>query len=311
MNSRSGKPPRADDSEKELIKALVRSEAFRRLQEVSFLGAIDYYNFHKSRESTWNFTRSDHTIGVLLLSQRLIDSINFSAEDRLYVIASSICHDLGHSPFSHSTERAFKKINPSINHRVILELLLSDPEMGVSSALSKFNLKGERVLAISVGSDNKLGWIFHNPINVDTLDGIFRFMVSFRLLPPFDVLEAVNSLSELFYERTLSESSVENLDKFWEVKAAFYDEFLRHGAYARFENAYINLVVSKKSNIEYRDFLKSDRELADEIGLDPNLYYGQTGNKLELRESNFDVDKSIVLGSISDLYRRYIRRGKL
>lgn len=300
-----------EETERDLIRSLIRSEAFARLQEVSFLGAIDYYNFHKSRDSTWHFSRSDHTIGVLLLSQRLIDSIGLSPEERLYVIAASICHDLGHSPFSHSTERAFKKINPKINHRVILEFILSDSRMGVSSILSKFGLNDDRVLAISLGTDKDLGWIFHNPINIDTLDGIFRFMISFRLLPPFDVPDAINSLSELYKKNKIGVHQIENLDRFWDVKGAFYDEFLKHGAYARFENSYINLVLSKKTDVGYGDFLKSDRELAHEIGLEPDLYYGQVGNSFELRETNFDIDRSVALTSISDLYRRYIRtRGK-
>nr|WP_280951236.1 MULTISPECIES: HD domain-containing protein [unclassified Mesorhizobium] len=297
-----------EESERELIESLVSSEAFRRLQEVSFLGAIDYYNLHKSRDTTWYFSRSDHTMGVLFLAQKLINSIEISHKDRMYVIASSICHDLGHSPFSHSTERAFKKINPSINHRVILEYVLSVPEMGIAGALSRFDLSGERVLAISIGDDNELGWVFHNPINIDTLDGMLRFMASFRLQPPFDVLEAINSLSALYQHRTLNENEVHNLDNFWGVKASFYDQFLKRGAYARFEDAYIDLVISRKQDIDYRDYLKIDQELADEIGLYPELYDKKSKRRSTPRESNFDIDKSVSLISISDLYRRYIRK---
>ncbi|MER9962241.1 HD domain-containing protein [Mesorhizobium sp. M0045] len=308
MNSVSDRQSRFKDSERELIEALVSSEAFRRLQEVSFLGAIDYYNLHKSKDSTWYFSRSDHVMGVLFLAQKLIEKIDFTEEDRLYVIASSICHDLGHSPFSHSTERAFKKINPNINHRVILEFVLSAPEMGVAEALSRFNLSRNRVLAITVGTDNHLGWIFHNPINIDTLDGMLRFMASFRLQPPFDILEAINSLAVLNRAEALSEEEMYNLDKFWEVKAAFYDQFLKRGVYARFEDAYIDLVISKKKNIGYRDYLKIDQELADEIGLYPDLYDRKVQNKPAARESNFNIDKSVPLASISDLHRRYLRK---
>ncbi|TPI86491.1 HD domain-containing protein [Mesorhizobium sp. B2-8-9] len=301
--------PWVENAERALIQGLVKSEAFRRLQEISFLGAIDYYNIHKSKENTWYFSRSDHTFGVLFLVKRLIDNIEISKKDRLYAVAACLCHDLGHSPFSHSTERAFKKINPDINHKVVLEFIMSAPEMGVSAVLSEFGLSVDRVLGISVGTDNELSWIFHNPINVDTLDGMLRFIASFRLQLPFDVLRAVDSLASLRNGDDLTPHDVDNLDVFWNVKASFYEHFLKRGAYAKFEDAYIELVLAKKKSVDYRDYLKIDRELAEEIGLEPELYFKHIEHEREYVPSKFYIDRSISLRSISDLYLRYVRKG--
>lgn len=297
------------DVEGELVRKLMDSEAFGRLHEVSFLGSIDYFNIHRSNENTSRFNRSDHVLGVLFLARVLISKISISDEDRLYIIAVSICHDLGHSPFSHSTERAYRLINPHINHRIILDYVLSNPEMGVAGVLSEFNLSDRRVFSISVGTDENLSWIFHNPINIDTLDGMLRFMASFRFPPPFDVIRAVDSLASLYKGDGLSDNDVENLDVFWDVKASFYDHFLSTGAYAKFEKAYIDLILSKKERVDYKDYLKRDRDLAEEIGLDPDILLD--GRLLAgERGSSFQIDKSITLQSVSDLYRRYIRRGR-
>lgn len=287
----------------------MESRAFRRVESVSFLGSVDYYNRHKSRYSTWYFSRSDHTKGVLSLTESLIERIKIDKIGRLYLIAAAICHDLGHSPFSHSTERAYKKINPRINHRVILEVILRDPSMGVEPVLSDFCLNSDRVMAISVGGDDEFGWVFDNPINVDTLDGISRFLMSFRFNLPFDTNMAVVSLSKLFRNESVGHKETRNLDKFWEVKGSFYEQFLNTGVYARFEDAYIDLVLKKKKEVDILDYLKVDTDLENEIGLGPDI---DLHDSVPRGRANvfYEIDEAVELKSIGDLYKRY-RRGKV
>ena len=287
----------------------MESRAFRRVENISFLGSIDYYNRHKSRYNTWYFSRSDHTKGVLSLTDSLLARIKIDKISRLYLIAAAICHDLGHSPFSHSTERAYKRINPGINHRVILGVVLRDPSMGIAPVLSDFCLSADRVMAISVGEDDEFGWVFNNPINVDTLDGIARFLRSFRFNLPFDINMAVVSLSKLFKNEGLVYREVRNLDRFWEVKGSFYKEFLNSGVYAKFEDAYIELIMRKKTTVEVLDYLKIDAELESEIGLDPDIGLSTSGRRRRSKVF-YAIDETVDLKSIEDLYKRY-RRGKV
>ncbi|MCV0396219.1 MAG: HD domain-containing protein [Rhizobiaceae bacterium] len=252
-------------------------------------------------------------LGVLELARCLLNKIAFSEEERYLIISVAICHDMGHSPFSHSTENVYRKLNPAIDHKAVLEIVLLDNSMGVSKVLTDFNIDVSKVISISIGIDNNLSWIFHNPINIDTLDGMQRFLLSFRLPPPFNARQAVESVASLFLgNRNLSKREVENLDNFWRVKGAFYDQFLQRGKYAEFERAYMSFLTSKKKFIDAGDYLKRDNELAEEIGLLPSL--GAEGfsvpSKTDMHQAaRFHIDSSVKLHSIADLYVRY-GRGK-
>ena len=187
------------DVERKLVRDLTHTPAFQRLKEVSFLGAVDYFNYSNSKVSTNYFSRADHIEGVLSLAFRLLNSIDVTNVERLYVIATAICHDFGHGPFSHSSEKAFRIINPRINHHEVLRYIFEKDLYNVNESLLKYSLDYERVILISEAKDEKLGWIFGNPINIDTLDGMWRFLESFNLIAPFDKYDAVKSLSQLFY----------------------------------------------------------------------------------------------------------------
>jgi hypothetical protein len=302
------------DLERQFIKELTETDAFKRIQKVSFLGVVDYYNLHNSKSNTQGFSRADHSWGVLALAQKLIGHLNLEYSDRLHVIAAAVCHDLGHSPFSHSVEKVYTKINPNIDHKIALYYLLDRKEYGVYDVLFKFDIAPERIFSISSSKDDPLSWIFHNPINIDTLDGIGRFLLSFKLISPFDINGAIESLALLWMNRhELQRDRVRNLDIFWELKAAFYDHFLRRGRYARVEEAFIELIFAKKRNVNMADYLKDDTEFVEEMGIAADGWEVDSvahEDRVSIR-SAFEIDKRIKLQSIDDLYRRYKRRRKL
>lgn len=293
-----------------LVRDLTDTPAFRRLKEVSFLGAVDYFNYSNSKLSTKYFTRADHVKGVLSLANRLINSIEFSDEERLYVIATAICHDFGHGPFSHSSERAFRIINPKIDHHKVLNYIFEQDLYNVRECLRDYYLDYQKIFLIAEGRDEKLGWIFGNPINIDTLDGMWRFLESFNLASPFNKYEAVESLSFLYNGKSISSSSTRNLDLFWSIKASFYEIFLTRGVYANYEYAFVKYILNNKSNVEYDDYLSVDRDLSEKIGLTPNrLRLNAEPRRPSSRHLvEFRIDESVELNSIGDLYRRYLRR---
>lgn len=307
-------PLTRSEREQCFIDDMMRTKVFKRLGNVSFLGAVDYFNSHKSKTNTAQFSRADHTRGVLNLSLKLLNLIDVSSEDRMYVIASALCHDLGHSPFSHSVEKVYKKINPLINHRVVLEFLLSEDRYGVCYILREYGLSSKKIISISVTDLDDFSWVFHSPINVDTLDGIGRFLFSFKFPLPFDVDGAIESLALLRNDSvTLNEEQVENLDVFWRLKSAFYDQFLTSGRFARYEEAFVDRIYSSKKNVELSDYLKDDLQFEEEMGLFPELIIadrtlGQFGEAREV--SAFKINKFVKLRSLDDLYKRYRREGR-
>lgn len=295
--------------ERQLANALISSRAFGRLFEVSFLGSIDYFNSHRSSGSTKQFSRADHALGVLGLSERLIEQIEIDDLSRRYVVAVALCHDLAHSPFSHSTERAYKKIDSSIDHKKVLRFVLSDAEFGISGLLDGFGLDADRVYEISVRKNDSLSWIFHNPINVDTLDGISRFLQSFMLVQPFDADMVIDSLAKLHNKMPISSNEISNIDIFWSIKSSFYENFLTSGVYADFENSYIDRIISNKDCVLISDYLAKDSDIVSVF--DGLLVNGpRRVGKNKRRRPHFDLDLSFFPSSIDDLHGRYVRNEK-
>jgi len=93
-----------------LYKELICSKTFKRLENISFLGAIDYISSNSKR-----FYRYEHSVsvGVLALSYAKLQKLDKKDTDIL--VSSALLHDIGHAPLSHSIEGVFKK-KYDINH---------------------------------------------------------------------------------------------------------------------------------------------------------------------------------------------------
>lgn len=88
---------------------IVSTPAFQRLHNVRQLG-LGYLVFPSA-----GYSRFAHSIGAVVTTDRLISAINrnqdkkkFSKAERLAFRLAALIHDLGHFPFSHTTEHASK-----------------------------------------------------------------------------------------------------------------------------------------------------------------------------------------------------------
>lgn len=63
-------------------------------------------------------TRFDHTLGVISIVDRIVDSVNrnnpleplIGSEDRVTLRLAALLHDVGHGPFSHVSEDVYKNL---------------------------------------------------------------------------------------------------------------------------------------------------------------------------------------------------------
>lgn len=291
-----------------LFRDISETYFYKRLRKISFLGIIDHYNKLNS-EYYIQFSRSEHSKGVYKLANILINRCNFSSSEISLIKSAALCHDMGHSAFSHSLEHALKEINPSLSHHQIMERILTNDETDISIVLDFHNINRDRLLKICKGdSGEPLSWIFHAPINIDTLDGIARFFRSFRLVTPFDPELCTKYLAKLHMGEFLNDYEVTALDNFWISKKSFYESFLSSGAFAAYEAGFIQSVLSNFSSASEEEYFIDERELIYRIG---NDNFGKLGTKKKFKpRSTFAIDYQCALRNINDLNIRY-RRVKL
>ncbi|WP_354674856.1 HD domain-containing protein [Cupriavidus alkaliphilus] len=188
--------------------------AFKRLKDISFLGAIDYEKgFRLHRQN-----RYDHSVGVALLAQHYAQKMEFSGEQRRAIVLAALLHDVGHAPLSHSLEPLFYE-RFGLNHHVATnELLKGKVPLGgeLSQLLRNNNIDAERLIELMAGKDDsEEGRIFSSPINVDTIEAIWRGGSYLRkwFVNPVTVLDE-------FLELDRNQSAA--MERFWSEKNSFY-----------------------------------------------------------------------------------------
>lgn len=209
--------------------ALVHTTAMRRLQDVSFLGAIDYSTFWSKPEPHLT-SRYHHSVGVALLAEHAACKLALCDMDRHIAVAAALLHDIGHGPLSHSLEKSFEE-SFGINHHIATEQLLNghtEAAQELRAVLDQFNVRHEEVTALMEGkSRHPLNWLFGGPINFDTVEGILRAANVSKAnitLQPETVIDAALSVMKLDEN---AERSLNVVDEFWSIKSLMYTQVVR------------------------------------------------------------------------------------
>ncbi len=104
--------------------ALIDSLVFQRLRHIKQLG-LAYLVFPSAQHS-----RFEHALGVLYLSDRIYERVckGYDRRIRELVRLAGLLHDLGHPPFSHTTEVLLpeEKTHEDLTRRIILETEVYD-----------------------------------------------------------------------------------------------------------------------------------------------------------------------------------------
>jgi uncharacterized protein len=158
------------------VKALVGSSSFQRLRRISQLGLASYV-FPGAVH-----TRFSHCLGAAHLAAQLVAQLGgqlaVDRGDARTVVCAALLHDVGHGPFSHSFERALKRVLPSAprheqwTRTIVLQQL--------ASTLKEFDVSPERVCALVAPSPSDpevptfLRQIISSQIDVDRMDYLCR-----------------------------------------------------------------------------------------------------------------------------------------
>jgi len=301
------------------LARLARSPAMRRLHRIGFLGAIDYV-FHPQRWDGWQrYSRYDHSIAVAALADRFAGRRRLDPAERRTAVAAALLHDLGHGPLSHSAEPAFAALF-GIDHHSRTEALIRDrsgPD-AVGCLLDEASISTSEVLRLLSGRSNApTADLFGSPLNVDTLDGIWRA----RRYACRQVHDHPAAAVERLADRDPGRWQA-SFDRFWQDKEVVYRHIVggRIGAMADdLVDAYIR---GGPAGLCAEDFFRDDRgflrkhraltrrlsalrrSLRASIEVGPRL---DPAKELRVRRRSYTIDRTINIERTADLYKRYHR----
>lgn len=145
------------------ILPLLDSEKLQRLHHIRQLGFI--YLVYPGA----NHTRYEHSLGAMHLSSLLCRNLELDKDESLLVESAALLHDIGHGPYSHTSERLCRKFHP-FSHDEILPLL-SDDEI---APVLEENGTSPKEIAEIVSGHHRLASIIHGDLDVDRMDYLLR-----------------------------------------------------------------------------------------------------------------------------------------
>ena len=128
------------DSVEKLLIRLIDTKELQRLRWIRQLGT-SWYTFHGAEAS-----RFQHSLGAMHIARLMFNHLIKKAEDRLeldqhqkekykaLVLSAALLHDIGHGPFSHSSESIVET-----KHEVWTAKLISSPESEVNKVLNQYD----------------------------------------------------------------------------------------------------------------------------------------------------------------------------
>jgi len=226
----------------ECVMGVVNTPAFKRLKDISFLGALDYTLPDRCASSN----RAQHSLEVAALASYVATERSYSAENRKHLILAALLHDIGHAPLSHSVEPFIKQQLGYGHHQAGENILRGKHLLGheLNNLLNRHTDKDFVIQLIdqkSRASDG--GDLFSSPINIDTIDGIVRSFASMTGKPMDQVANRLAIARDAFAASHVSPRS--SLDSFW---------YMKQEVYSRLINSRIGLLADNVSEQFFREY---------------------------------------------------------
>lgn len=210
-----------------LLMELIGTQAFQRLKDIRFLGAIDYCLIRQpnGKPAAIRYSRYEHSLGVMQLA-RLYCRLrrHKRRSERRLLCAAALLHDIGHPPLSHSVESVFREKFGIDHHTASKDIICGRKPLGknVFSILRRYGVDVEKLVAVVSGEVESFDGFFHGPINFDTIEGILRSYSYIRSTPSASSPEIV---TEAAIKRE-NEKDKDIVDAFWKCKDLVYKEII-------------------------------------------------------------------------------------
>ncbi|MDD5614647.1 MAG: HD domain-containing protein [Candidatus Methanoperedens sp.] len=145
----------------ELALSLIDTPVIQRLRRIRQLG------FSNLVYPGANHTRFEHSLGVYHLTRMLIDQVEEHRQKEL--LAAALLHDVGHGPFSHTTEHLIQRYTKRKHDDV--ETIL---RKGSVSDILRDNSISVSAVASHIRGETSIGQIINSEIDVDKMDYLVR-----------------------------------------------------------------------------------------------------------------------------------------
>lgn len=146
----------------ELEKELLNEPAFQRLRRIKQLG------FSSLIYPSTNHTRFEHSLGALYLAGRFADYLEFDDDDRAMLRAAAMLHDVGHGPYSHTSEKILDK------HGYTHENLSKEKITNEFAPILEQHGQDPEQIAAMISGNGHLGQIIAGDVDVDRMDYLMR-----------------------------------------------------------------------------------------------------------------------------------------
>lgn len=248
-----------------LFVDLCETPAFRRLQQIRFLGGIEYYLVPHPNGALRNrrFNRYQHSLGVGLLALRYAERRDLPERDRRLAYAAALLHDLGHPPLSHSLEPLFEAELGLDHHKATADLIRGSARLGidVAATLGRYGVDADAVLAVLDGTFDPFEGFFAGPINFDTIEGICRSR--FYMTPGVTTPNPVDVLDSAMDRARPRDADV--VDGFWRCKDDAYRLMIRSSLGVVADHLCRELVRSSGYDLRNEDFFLTEPSLMARI----------------------------------------------
>ncbi|WGI17018.1 HD domain-containing protein [Methanonatronarchaeum sp. AMET-Sl] len=145
----------------DFVLDLIDTPVVQRLRRVKQLG-FSYLVYPGA-----NHTRFEHSLGAYHLACEMCDSLDISKRE---VKAAGLLHDIGHGPFSHTSEEVLVSWF-DISHEDFAEEVVFSSE--ISSVLDSWGVSSDLVLSL-IGGEGKYGQVIASELDVDRMDYLVR-----------------------------------------------------------------------------------------------------------------------------------------
>lgn len=284
-----------------LANDIICSTEFKRLNGISFLGAIERLgNVDGSRHSAGS--RYEHSLGVARIALQLAESSSLSAGELRLTLIHGLLHDIGHGPLSHSCELFFKTKFDWDHHKQLLAVI-ADKQSSISKVLEKHCLWHD-YMGFLAHPDKlpNVRTIFEGPINADTIEGILRASRFFGVHS--DISEELLIISLLKNSPTLKP-----LDRFWRLKQTIYNQFIFKDTEAKFDVAVCDALFSTGEAVQKSEFLLDDDAFVEiYINRIREHLEARASKKTESKQRNFDIRDDARPKKLRQLGIRYNER---
>ncbi|MDK1333155.1 HD domain-containing protein [Cronobacter sakazakii] len=240
------------------LNSIIETPAFKRLYDISFLGAIDYSERNELLKIDRN--RAVHSLNVAGIANFVATTRNYNPELKRHIIAAALLHDIGHIPLSHSAEPYIQE-KFGYGHHEIGENLISGSawkDSGLTNVLSKsFDI--EFITSLLNGSVTSEGAdIFNNKINADTIDGILR-CIEYKGINQICYLNRISIAKAAFFDsdKHCNNKRINILDEFWKTKHFVYHNFINnmHGVLS---DKLSQVFFNETRSVKYKDLISEE-----------------------------------------------------